>query len=173
MQPVAYAYNFQVNRFNVETPFSLLLARYHPKPATIASPTALPKNVDSATNPVDVEQRILANLATMCTSISGTFAQRKSRHKRYFDKNVGSLPGFKAGQMMYLNQPPLTILSADCQNSARYSKLMTRTTGPFKVLEIRDPVLTIDENCIANSVSIDRAKPVASQHSNRFLKKKN
>lgn len=75
--------------------------------------------------------------------------------------------------MVYVNQPPLITLSADCQVSTRYKKLMSRTIRPFTVLDVQCHVLTIDENGIENTSSIDRATPVGSQQSHRMLKSKN
>lgn len=75
--------------------------------------------------------------------------------------------------MAYVNRPPLAISSEDRQTSAKYNRLMPRTTGPFKVLIIRDNVLTIDENSIANTIPLDRGTSVGFQHRYRLLKSKN
>lgn len=100
----------------------------------------------------------------MLTKVSGTFAQHQACYKRYADKNVGSLPAFRVGQMVYVNQPSLTTFSAAHQTSARYRKLMPCRTGPFKVLELRDRILTIVENDIVNCIAIVRATSVGSEN---------
>lgn len=64
--------------------------------------------------------------------------------------------------MVYLSRPLLAIFFADRHSSAKYNKLLRRTTVPFQVLQVRDHVLTINENGIANAFSIDRAVPVGS-----------
>lgn len=64
---------------------------------------------------------------------------------------------------------PLTTLSTDCQTAARNNELMRCTTLLFKVFEVPDHVLIIDENGLTNTIWIDRATPVGFQDSNEVL----
>lgn len=82
MHPLTYACNCQVHRSIAEAPFLLVLSRGPPGPTTIESSTALPPDANNATNPVILQQRILAQLVSMCPKVSGTMAQQQVRHKR-------------------------------------------------------------------------------------------
>lgn len=44
----------------------------------------------------------MAQLTTMQAKVSGTLAEQHAIYKRYFDKEVTSLPAFQASQMVYL-----------------------------------------------------------------------
>lgn len=114
----------------------------------------------------------MAQPAIVQTIVSETLAQRQARYERYFDKKVRSLAAFTAGQMDYDNRPPLTILTVDREASAKCKKLLPSQGGPFKILEVQGRVWTIDEDRIENTISIDRAAPVDSQHHRRLPKGK-
>lgn len=64
------------------------------------------------------------------------------------------------GRVLYLNGPLLTILSADRQTSVEYNKLIMRTTGALKVLEVQNRALRVEESSIANTMLFDRVTPV-------------
>lgn len=74
--------------------------------------------------------------------------------------------------MLYVNRPPLTILAADRQSSAKYNKLISHTTVPFKILKVRYDILNIDENGISNTISVHRATPVCRQVRRRLFRSK-
>lgn len=105
----------------------------------------------------------------MRTKVSGALGKQRTRLKRYFGKKIRILPTSTVGQMIYVNRPPLNILPVDRRTFTKYSKLMPRTTGPFKLLDVQDHVMLIDKNSIAKSVSIDRATPVGFQHFQKLL----
>lgn len=87
----------------------------------------------------------MAQLATMHMKVSRTMVQPEACYKRYFERKVRSLPSFKVGQMVYVNRSPLIIFAANRQSSAKYNKLRPRTTGTFKVLEVRGNIPKIDK----------------------------
>lgn len=108
----------------------------------------------------------------MQTGVSGILAQQQTRYKRYLDRNASSLTAFNACQRVYVNEPALTTLAPVWQTSAKYDKLMLRRTGQLKVLEVRDQVLTIDKNEIANTNLIDIETRVGSQDRQLLLESK-
>lgn len=93
--------------------FLLVLSRQLPGLTTIDSFLALFSDADNAANLFILRRRIMAQLATMQTNVSGTLALQQARYKHYIDKNVRSLPVLTAGQMVHVNRPPLTTLAAD------------------------------------------------------------
>lgn len=52
----------------------------------------------------------------------------------------------------------------------QYNSLLPPTTEPFKILEIRDHILTIHESWMNDTILIDRETPVCSQYHQRWLK---
>lgn len=98
--------------------------------------TALHPDTNIVTSPVVLRQSILAQLATIHTKVSVALEQQQTGYNRYFDRKVKSLPTYKICKMLYVNRPPLVILPANRQTSARYYKLMPHTLRPFKWLEV-------------------------------------
>lgn len=172
LQPLLYAHNCQVHRSNAKTAFWLVFSRHPPAPTIFDRPTALPPDADSTTNPVVLRQCIVAQLANIRMKVSETLARIPACYERYIHKKVGSLSGFTVEHSVYVNRTPLNIFSADYQTYSKYNKLMPRTTASCKVLDIREHILTIDENGIANTISNDRAAPVCSQNRPRLFKRK-
>lgn len=70
---------------------------------------------------------------------------------------------------MYVDYPPLDTLPTD-NNTDKYKTLLPRPYSPFRILQVTNHNLTMDENGITNAVSIDRATPVAwiINHLGRF-----
>lgn len=152
--------------------FSLVHSHHLPRPTITDSFTALLPVADNVWNPRILRLLILVQLAAMRTTVSRALAQKRARNKRYLDKKVRSLPASKAGGIIYVNRRPLTMYAADGQLSSLFKKLMPRTTGPFKVLEVRYQVLTFDENGIANIIPIDTATSIVWQSRQRLLERK-
>lgn len=50
---------------------------------------------------------------------------------------------------------------------------MPRTTGPSKLVEVREKVLTIEGICISMDIAIDRATLLCSRQRQRLLKSRN
>lgn len=94
-------------------PFLSVLLRRTQRLTTIENCTVLPSNTDKTTNPVILRQRTKTQLAALQRKVSGTLAKQQVRYKRYFDKKVGNLPAFTAGQMVHVNRPPLATHTAD------------------------------------------------------------
>lgn len=63
------------------------------------------------------------------------------------------------GQIAYFDRPPLVTLPTN-GNVDKCHKLLTRAYGPFRILQVFQHNLTVDENVIGNIVSIDRVTPV-------------
>lgn len=95
----------------------------------------------------------------MRTEASGRLAQQRTRFKHCANKKIKSLPALPVGQMVDVYRPQPVTFAADHEISANYNTLMQRTTRPFKVLEVRDQILAVDENRLENSIATDRAAP--------------
>lgn len=80
----------------------------------------------------------MAQLVTMQTIFKGTIAQQQERYRRYIDKKVKSLPVFTVRQTVYVNSPSLITITTEWEASPNYNKQLPRTTGLFKILEVRD-----------------------------------
>lgn len=106
------------------------------------------------------------------TKVSLKLAQHQARYKRYINRKVRSLPPFTIGHTVYTDRPPFTILSADRQTLLSIITWCLARQGLFKVLKVQDQFLTIDENSIANTISIDSATPIGFKHRSRLLKSK-
>lgn len=70
--------------------------------------------------------------------------------------------------MIYVDRIPLTASAADPQASAKYNKILQRTTGPINILEVRDHILTVDKIEIENTISIDIGAPADPPHRQRM-----
>lgn len=57
---------------------------------------------------------------------------------------------------MYVDRPPHVTLPTDSY-ADEYSKLLPRAFDPFRILQVTEHSLTVDENGMPNSISIDQA----------------
>lgn len=103
VKPVTHAYNCQVSRFTIDTPFLLDLSQHTSERTAIVRRTVLPSDAESATNPFFLRQLVLLQLATMYSKVSEILPQPQTRHEHYFEKRQEStcLPGWPN----YLRKP--------------------------------------------------------------------
>lgn len=63
-----------------------------------------------------------------------------------------------------MQRPPLTSIAEDKKTSTRYRKLLQRTKVSFKVLDVKIHDISIDENGIQITISIDGAMSMLTKN---------
>lgn len=145
-------------------PYSLILIRHPPRPTTTGSPSPLPADAINATDPAVLRQKLLAKSQTMKRKLSNTLQKQQKRYKRYFDRDFRAQPTFQVVQLIYVDRPPLPLLAEDTKRSPLFNRLLPQTAGTSKILEIKKSVITINDDGIPSTISIDHATPVGNEH---------
>ncbi|CAN8070204.1 unnamed protein product [Agarophyton chilense] len=136
VQPLTYSYNLQVHRSTQTTPFDLVLSR-HP-PGIVSRLTAAQK-----------------------------------RYKADYDRRVTKVVSVSSGQYVYIDNPPSGKRprpgdEADDEAIDRdiNSKLLPKSWGSYKVLNASNHTVTVEQDGIPNTISIDRitVAPETVQH---------
>lgn len=64
---------------------------------------------------------------------------------------------FTVGQYIYFHQPAMATTDTERLSAESYNKLMHTKPGPFKVIEVSQTTITIDEDGIQNTICIHGA----------------
>ena len=156
VQPLTYAYNMQVHRSTGTTPYDLVLTR-HPQPITVRdeeSRTAIPQSEPDDPTPAQMKRIILRRLRVALQSARIRMTEAQKRYKQNFDKSVRFTPQFKAGDYVYIDRPPRQPDAAPEEEVTK--KLLPRGLGPYKIQSVSENTVTVDEDGLLNTVSIDR-----------------
>lgn len=159
-EPLTYEYNTQVNRSNGTTPFSLILTRQPQSASTVGQRAALPTNGFSNVPPRALRLQLLTRLADMKARTYSRIKVSQGRYKRHYDRRVHVTPYFKVGQQAFIDQPQGVALASKADRTARaaYDKLMHCTKGLNTIFQVDSHTITVNEDGIHSTVSIDRAK---------------
>ena len=153
VQPLTYAYNMQVHKTTNTTPFALSLTRHPPEPV-IDAPTRPPS---TAANPRGARARTIHALKEALAQASKSSQEAQQRYKRYFDSSVRLKAEFKTGDEVFVNRPPAYVLSQEEKDvGTPQSKLLDKSVGPFTVVRASPVTVTIREDGVEYTVSVDR-----------------
>lgn len=135
MQPLAATDSCPVYCSTAETAPSLVLSQHPLGLALDDSPTALPPDDENVIKRVILRRSSMAQLVTMQAKVIKIVIEQQARCKRYLYNKIRSLPIFIVGRIFYVCRPPLTTLAAERQTSAKYTKILPRTTGSLRKYE--------------------------------------
>lgn len=95
----------------------------------------------------------------MQDNVSNRLANQQAGYKLHVHKIVQILLKFAAGQEVYANLP-LPILRGEQEKASVYSnELVSWTRGPLTIIDVKNHVITIDENGILNTTFLVKALP--------------
>lgn len=100
----------------------------------------------------------------MQTPVRKILVRQQAHYKSQLGKKSSSLPGFKVSKRLSVDRPPLTTLVPDRQNPGKLIKKLPHTTKSFKMLEVRDRAMSIEQTETPNSVLLERKSLVSFQH---------
>ena len=170
VQPCTYAYNMQVHRTTGTTPFDLVLTRHPPNIIVRDIPAAgsysvTESNLSDAARKKVILRRIAQSLQEAKTKMSA--AQR--RYKEDFDNQVRHLVKVKDGDMVYVDRPPRHLDQDSDEDVKITKKLLPKTTGPYKVIRSTPDTVTISQDGLENTISIDRVTVAPSRSTPRAV----
>ena len=170
MQPLTYAYNMQIHRSTGTTPFYLVLSR-HPSGILTESVGNLPEGTVNVGSPAAVKRNTLNRLSYALSRAKINLTKAQHRYKRDFNKRVRTLLRVEPGQMVFVDKP--TDYEGKHQNQTdedrTTKKLSYRRTGPYKVLKANDSTVTVEQDGLEVTVSIDRVTVDPVKGSGRYL----
>lgn len=105
VQPVVYAYSSQVLCTIVKTTSSLVLSRHPPGRTKFDTPTAPPTDADTETPPKSLYFCLLSRRGEMGHSADKQSKVTQQRYKRHSDSQVRGETRFRAGHLVYADQP--------------------------------------------------------------------
>lgn len=85
-------------------------------------------------------------------------SRTQAKYKQDYDR-VSEAPVFHTRKFVFLVKPPLiSVLDSQAKTLGResYNKLHSRTTGPFRNVSVHINTVTIDEDVVQNTLSVDR-----------------
>lgn len=167
-QRLTYVYNTHVHRSTNTTPFSLVLSRHPPGRTLLPAKQAYHTYVSRQTSVQATRRALEALIHTLPAKADAHMCSSQQRYKRDYDKLVRVTSKFTPGDMVFVDRSPLSATvttSASAMANATYNKLLIRALGPFHVNSVQPHTLTIEEDGIPNTISIDRATraPTVSQ----------
>lgn len=79
-------------------------------------------------------------------------------YKLLFDKVFRSWAPFVAEQYVYVEKLPGAVLSSEAEKVATecYNKLLSKVSGVYKIVTVRDTTMTVLEDAIGNRLSSER-----------------
>lgn len=152
--PLTYAYNSQVHRSIKVFPFSPVLARTPPRPATVVSqrPSLVPNDDVASLLYIRLELIRWANSLHKKAENNLELAEKKC--KRHLDHQVQLASIFNEGEEFYQDRPAI-FRSADEKAAAEgYNKLLPREKGPSEAVYVNDNMLSILQDGLENTISI-------------------
>ena len=162
IQPLAYAYNMQVHRVTNTTPFDLVLSRHPPDIIIRGQTTAIPSTVpDTEATPVQVKRNILRKLRQALQAARSRSTQAQKRYKEDFDRKVRFRISLQPGDYVFVDRPPRTATDSGTEDTTT-RKLLPRATGPFEVKSASEDTVTVEQDGLLNTISIDRVTKVPS-----------
>ena len=160
IQPLTYAYNMQVHRTTGTTPFDLILSRHPPNIISGDVSTAVPDDLpDEDLSTAKLKKRILRDLQKGLEQAKTRMTKAQKRYKDDFDKNVHKTVTVQPGDYVFVDRPKRPLKGTDSSRDATYNpglKLLPKSTGPFLVTKANADTVTIEEDGLQNTVSIDR-----------------
>lgn len=130
----------------------MILSAYSPFPTTIDITSALPAYAYKASGAQVLRTHLLEELATMKIRVPATLRERQRRYRRHFDTRVRSIPNFQREQLLYVDRPPLATADNEPQKSQAYNTLISKTRGPYLVMDVLSHTLTNDESGISITI---------------------
>ena len=170
VQPLTYAYNMQVHRSTGTTPFDLVLSR-NPKGILTESVGNLPEGTANVGSPAAVKRNTLNRLRYALSRAKVNLTKAQQRYKNDFDKRVRTLLRVEPGQMVFVNKPAeYEGKHQDPTGEDRTTKKLSyRTTGPYKVLKTSDSTVTVEQDGLQVTVSLERVTVDPVKGSGRYL----
>ncbi|CAN8068757.1 unnamed protein product [Agarophyton chilense] len=171
VQPLTYSYKHQVHRSTQATPFDLVLLR-HP-PGIVVQGDHTTSTAAGALTPAQVKRNTLVMLRRALKHAESRLTAAQKRYKADYDRRVTNVVSVSSGQYVYIDNPPSgrrprpgDEADDEAIDSDINSKLLPKSVGPHKVLNASDPTVTVDQDGIPNTISIDRitVAPETVQH---------
>ncbi len=156
VQPLTYAYNTQVHRSTSTSPFSLVLTR-HPPSTIVETVSDNPQNLNLLKSTKTVRDEIVKRMTTMFNKADRRLYMAQQSYKKNYDRNVKYTKVFQPGQYVFIDRPPNQGRTAQqkAENIAQ-SKLRERVIGPYKIVQVFDNVVVVEDQSFRVPISIDR-----------------
>ena len=167
VQPLTYAYNLQVHRTTKFTPFELTLSRAPPNSIVSTTHSSAPPDAPRFTGKTLKEARIARTLRGLIERARTNMASAQGRYKRMADAKVRPISIPEKGNQVFVDRPPSSAKTvAERVADMPHSKLRPKTVGPYTVVSANRDTVTIDEDGVHNTVSIDRITPAPANKKN-------
>lgn len=101
-------------------------------------------------------ERFLRNLVALRARTGGILENAQARYERYFEKSIRVSPRLLPGQYVFLDRPPEQRTPAACFENELRSKLVSKTVQRFWIVSTTPDTVTVGEDGIHNSVSLNR-----------------
>lgn len=99
---------------------------------------------------------ILRRLSTMRVQAEKTLKESQARFKKYFDRTVRIIPVIPPGQQFFMERAmKVTQSPEERMAEAPHTKLLACSTGSFSIQSATAGTVTIREDGVENTVSID------------------
>lgn len=158
MQPLTYTYNSKVHCASNLPPFSVILSGYLPDPTTFNYLTALPTEDRPATSQHVLRAQLLQPFSAKWQDGNRRMNTAQHRYNGDHYRQVQNAPRkTEVKQYMYLDRSLMIASLAERLATKSYRNLLSAKTGPFLVFEVMPPTVTISQDGICHTVSVDEA----------------
>lgn len=149
-----FAYNARVQKVTKLSPFRLVLTRKPPKPATICLPTmAGTSDVNSSWSQ---HLRRLQEASLLRKMANANLRQLQETYKANHEKLVRFESTFAPGDTVFIKGAPLSASPAERLAVERYTKLLPRKLGLYRIISVDLEYVKIWQEGIENTESINR-----------------
>lgn len=159
VQPLAYAYSIQVHCSTNQTPYSLKLSRHPQRLTHIHIDNVVPTDTYGETFPQLLRSKLKAQVYALHAKVDAHCEKLQQRHKHDYDPRVHEKQVFKPHELVFVARLALTVTkgsNALSLTTVTYNKLLCRTLGPLRVIDVQSHTVTKDENGLPNTLFIER-----------------
>lgn len=113
----------------------------------------------SDSTPQQMRKIIQTRILALRSKVDAHMRMSQAWYKHDYDHRKRETPTFRVDNYAFIDKLPLaktSQLSAENIETSTYNKLQQRMTRPFCIMSVQPHTITVDENEISNTISIDR-----------------
>lgn len=132
-----------------------------PGASKLKFPLWVTSDLSRSVSPRILRSRPVVRLTLMGEKCDSRLTAVQKQYKYDDDKCVRQTPVFKTNGLVFVDRPPLGVCTKNSKTTDRTTKnkLLLGAEGPYHIISGQNLNLSIDDNAVPNTISIDRAAP--------------
>lgn len=156
VQLLTNAHSTQFHPSTGTTPFTLVLSRQPPGPTTLYPASDSPDNMTGELESVSFRNRFFYQLDILRKETDAKHKKAQAHYKRNFDRTIWRMPQLQLREHVFFDIPLVQMTESARMAGAHLTKSLQKTVVQFKVISVAPDTVTLDDNGILNTISVDR-----------------